>query len=65
MTELTFSSFDDAASVAKALLKNNYVVMLSMEEELYVLDCIWTDDCNRNDIVFMGRDEFEEEVEDD
>lgn len=58
--ELTFDQYDDAIIVARILLKNGYVVMLSMEEELYVLNSIWTDNCDRNGVVFMSRGEFEE-----
>ena len=50
--ELTFEEFDDAVTVAKILMKNGYVVMLSMEEELYVLNFIWSEHCDRNEVIF-------------
>ena len=50
--ELTFEQFGDAVAVAKILLKNGYVVMLSMEDELYVLNFVWSEHCDRNDVIF-------------
>ena len=64
--ELTFDTFQDMATVAEILLRNQYVVMLSREEALYVINYINTceyNEANRNGVVFMSRDEFEDYLE--
>lgn len=54
--ELVFASYDDAATVAKILLENEYVVMLSREENFYVINWVWSKHSDRNDVAFMGID---------
>lgn len=61
--ELVFNTWSDAIAVAKTLMQNDYVVMLSYEEELTVLDAVWSNGCDRNDVVFMSRDHFDEHYE--
>lgn len=61
--ELVFNTWSDAIAVAKTLMQNDYVVMLSYEEELTVLNAVWSNDCDRNDVVFMSRDHFDEHYE--
>ena len=58
--ELVFNTWSDAITVAKTLMQNGYVVMLSCEEELTILDAVWSNGCDRNDVVFMSRDYFDE-----
>lgn len=59
--EIALSNREDALKVASCLLNQGYVVMLSSEEQLTIINYIWRSDCgDRNDIVFMGRDTFEE-----
>ena len=58
--ELVFKTWSDAITVAKTLMQNDYVVMLSYEEELTILNAVWSDSCDRNDVVFMSRDHFDE-----
>lgn len=61
--EIVFKNHDKGLEVAKALLDEDYVVMLSYEENYLVLDYEWSEHrADRNDIVFMRRDEYEEEV---
>ena len=53
--------YDQACSLAKILMDNDYVIMLSMEEQLYIVSAIWSQHhANRNDVVFMDKCEFEE-----
>ncbi len=60
--ELVFYSIEDATDVASKLLKNGYVTMLSAEGDFYVVNAIWSaNDADRNDVVFMSREEFDEE----
>ena len=58
--ELVFKTWSDAITVAKTLMQNDYVVMLSYEEELTILNAVWSDGCDRNDVAFMSRDNFDE-----
>lgn len=64
--------FDTAAAafetVRQMLTAGHYVVMVSREEELWIVNYLYSDLCSRNDVVFMDRGEFEEkfcEVEDE
>jgi hypothetical protein len=58
--EIAVDNLNEASAVAKILIKANYVVMLSREEDLYIINYTWSKDCNRNDVVFVDRAEFEE-----
>ena len=59
--ELAFSTFESATTVADLLLAEGYVVMLSREEQLYILNYEWSsNEADRNDVVFMDRDTFEQ-----
>jgi hypothetical protein len=61
--EIVFKNHKNGLVVAKALLDEDYVVMLSYEEQLLVLNYEWSErGADRNDVVFMRRDEYEEEV---
>ena len=60
--ELTFKNHNKGFAVAKALLDEDYVVLLSYEEELLILNYEYSfHGADRNDVIFMQRDEFEEE----
>ena len=62
--ELTFKNHCRGFEVAKTLLDEGYVVMLSYEEDLLVLNWEWSEhDADRNDVVLMRRDEFEETLD--
>ena len=59
--ELTFKDHDRGFDVARALLNEDYVVMLSYEEGLLILNYEWSwNGADRNDVVFMNRWEFDE-----
>ena len=64
--ELVFDNFDDAMAVLKATTRNeadrsgDYCVLFSREEALYVLDFLYSEHCDRNDVVFMDRGIFDE-----
>ena len=59
--EIALHSFEDAVAIAKVLLDNGYVTMISKEEKLYIVNYIWSaEDANRNDVAFMDRVELEE-----
>ena len=61
--QLTFHNHENGMKVAQMLLEENNVVMLSYEEDLLVLNWEWTPSAqpDRNYVVFMSRDEYEEE----
>jgi len=68
--EIAVHDFDDAVQIAKILIKNGNVVMLSTEEDLTIINFLWSqNDSDRNDVVLMYRDDFEmyyrEVVDDD
>ena len=61
--EIAVNSFADAQLIAEKLLANDYVVMISKEEYLYIINYIWSENgANRNDVVFQKRDILEEEI---
>ena len=60
--ELGFKNHDNGYKVAKILLDEGKVVMLSYEEEFLVLNWEWCESgyADRNEVVFMPRWELEE-----
>lgn len=63
INEIAFKSRETAFEVAKILLDEDYVVMLSSEEDLTILNYEWAECGDRNDVVFMRVDEYEDELE--
>ena len=62
MNELVFDCYEAAIYAAMILLKySHYVVMVSREEELWIVNYQYSDTCSRNDVVFMSREDFEED----
>ena len=60
--ELAFETAEAAfETVRQMLTAGHYVVMVSREEELWIVNYQYSDTCNRNDVVFMSREDFEEE----
>lgn len=55
--ELSFSDKERAFEVAKLLLEENYVVMASKEEELVIINFQYSYNSNRNDIIFLNKEE--------
>ena len=60
--EISFHNWEGCKTVMEVLLSEGYVLLLSLEEGLYIINYIWTteNEADRNDVVFMARDEFEE-----
>lgn len=58
--ELAFNTFEDAWTVAKILMDNNYVIMLSKEESLIILNYEWSPYGDRNYVVFGSVDDYVE-----
>ena len=62
MNELAFEHKEAAfATMAAMLVDGHYVVMLSREEQLWIVNYHYSYTCNRNDVVFMSREDFEED----
>lgn len=62
MNEIALHSAESAFKIAEELLSNgNYVVMISREEQLWVVNYLYSDMCDRNNVVFMDRAKYEEE----
>lgn len=60
--ELVFTTPETAFETVRQLLtEGNYVVMLSREEQFWIVNYLYSDLCNRNDVVFMSREDFEYE----
>ena len=59
--ELSFHNHEDAMKVAQILIKEHYVILLSREEDLIILNWEYSHLSNRNDVVFMSVDEFDED----
>ena len=59
--EIAFHNHDKAIEVAKALINEGYVVLLSADEDLVILNYEWSEHfADRNDVIFMSRNEFDE-----
>ncbi len=59
--ELVFGTPEAAfETVRQMLTAGHYVVMVSREEELWIVNYQYSDTCSRNDVVFMSREDFEE-----
>jgi hypothetical protein len=62
--QLVFKNHENGFKVAKILLDEGNVVMLSYEEEFLILNYEFSEHgADRNDVVLMRRDEFEETLD--
>ena len=60
--EIACKSYSDALSLAEILLSNGYVVLISKEENLFIINYEWSSrDADRNDVIFLKREDFEDE----
>ena len=59
--ELVLTEYEDAIEIQRRLINNGYVVMLSREEQFWVLNWIWDshDTANRNAVIFISREDYE------
>jgi len=53
-------NYNDAAKLMLVLTDNNYVPMLTKEDSRYIVSYIWEPDCNRNGMVFVSREDWDE-----
>ena len=61
--EIAVNNLQDAQRMAELLLINDYVVMISKEENLYIVNYLWSpNNADRNDVVFQDREIMEEMI---
>lgn len=60
--ELVFANMESAFKVAELLLAECYVVMISREEQFFVLNYEYSEHCDRNDVTFMPIEDYEENI---
>ena len=63
--EIAFKDHFNGMQVAEMLLQEGNVVMLSYEEDLLIVNWEWCESgfADRNEVVFMSRWEYEEELD--
>lgn len=57
--EIAFHNKENALKVAEILLEEDNCVLLSKEEDLYIVNYEYSQYSDRNDVIFMDREEFE------
>ena len=59
--ELVVRDFKDAMQITEVLMKNDFVVMLSREEEFFIINWIWCSEGfpDRNSVIFYNREDYE------
>lgn len=62
--EIACHDFETATKLAELLIKENYVVMLSTEEELTIVNFLFggLNEADRNEVCFQYREEVEDFV---
>lgn len=58
--EIALDTYEDAVATAEILLRNNYVVMLSREDVMFIVNAVFAVYGDRNDAVFMSREYFDD-----
>lgn len=56
--EIAFESRENCMEVARILVEEDNVVLISREEDLWILNFVYSEHSDRNDVVFMPQDEF-------
>lgn len=57
-------NWEQANQITKILIENGYVVLVSLEEQLIIINYLWSErKSDRNDVVFMSQDDFWTELE--
>lgn len=61
---IVVESFEDAVEIQKILLKNGNAVMITQEEQFWIINWIWCQNgyADRNDVIFINRSEYEWEA---
>ena len=61
--EIAIRNKEAAMRVISCLVEEEYCVMLSREEDLYIIDFEYSEYSNRNNVIFMSREDFEQKFE--
>ena len=62
-SEIAVQSKESALKIVDILVDEEYCVMLSREESLYVINYEYSEYSDRNNVVFMQREDFEQKFE--
>lgn len=57
--EIALHDKETALKIANILVDNEYIVMISREEDLYIVNYLYAQYSDRNYVIFMDRDEFD------
>jgi hypothetical protein len=58
--QITVVEWKHGLQIAELLINEGYVVMLSQEEDYLVINYIWSERyADRNDVLFVSRDDYE------
>ena len=58
--EIAVSDKESVMKIANILVDEEYCVMLSREEDLYIINFEYSEYSDRNNIIFMDRPSFEQ-----
>ena len=58
--EIAIHNKEKALEIINILVDEEYCVMLSREEDLYIINYQYSQYSDRNNVIFMQKDEFEE-----
>ena len=56
--EIACKDYYTAAAIQKLLLDEDYIVMLSKEDEFWIVNYIWEDCADRNLVIFIDRQSY-------
>lgn len=59
--EIAIINWDDASKIIPALLNNDYAVMVTLEEDLFIINYEWANNTDRNYMIFRNRGDYEYE----
>lgn len=60
--EIAVNTYEQAAELVKILLDNDYCAMISREEQLWIVNWIWSPNADRNGVIFLSREIYEMDV---
>lgn len=61
--EIAIRNKEATMRVVSCLVEEEYCVMLSREEDLYIIDFEYSEYSDRNNVIFMSREDFEQKFE--
>lgn len=58
--EIAIQDKESALEIVKILVEEEYCVLLSKEESLYIINYEYSEYSDRNNVIFMDRETFEQ-----